>query len=290
MLVFYNYFVVPLQTENKFKAKLANLWPNINGFLTPEEEFNYEITTAKLQNSRVQIFTPVIKTMPSLSLSRIKRTSLNATFSLPIFNKFDVNATIRLTPVLTLTTPTILAFAGVDFKFRYSSIAQILFAQALRRSLLLMRNFKHHIFLKGTIPGFGPLWRRVNAANNEYYLDFYTNTWIYDISVTNSRQRTLKSFTAQVKNSITTAAALIEEDQTPEPLDEIVANTAQFFLNQSNNLPSAKRLYRYSFEWASLLVVLKNPHGYVKKKKIRSIKKRLVKKIVSTAQRRVWVV
>lgn len=290
MYAFYEYYVMPLQDSYQKVKKPQKAWPKVKGFLTKDEDFRLDIITAKLSDRRVFFFTPGAQTMPSLSLFQIKRTSLNATFSMPLFNKFNVEVITRFIPILTLTTPVILSAAGVDAKFRYSSIAQILFAQTLRRSLILMRNFRHNLLLKGSIPGFGPLWRRVNSANNEYYLDFYTNSWVYDISVINLKPGVERDFAFQVKNALSTASTLAEDGQTPEPLLTAVEKNSQFFLVQNAKTPNVKRLYRYSFEWAAFLVVLKNPHGFIKAKKVRSIKKRLVKKMVSTAQRRLWVI
>lgn len=267
----------------------AKLWPSI--LLQPVnlDDTSHLVLNAKLPTQAVDKLSVFPQNLTALTLTQLKRTQLNATFTSPNYLALNPENLPRFLPFLTITTPTVVAASLVPAVFRHSSIAQILFAQTLRRALILLHGLSHTLYLKGVISNFGPIWRRVNTPSHEYYPAFFDNSWVYDIGLKLPKFRTENNITQQLKNVLTTATTVIGNTAQTKDINDAVGDNLKFFLQKSSDLPAHKTLYRYSFTWLSLACSLQNPHGFVKKKKARSIKKRLAKKLTSNTLRRFWV-
>lgn len=109
-----------------------------------------------------------------------------------------------------------------------------------------------------------------------------TGAWVCDIGVSAGPAHSIEArFKAAVEAAVNLAPAAALP--LPPALDETLRA-----IRLKATLHPASRLKRYSFCWAESCVLLRTAHGYVKRKRARSIKKRMAKRLTRLTQRRYW--
>lgn len=124
----------------------------------------------------------------------------------------------------------------------------------------------------------------MNAASGEIFPHPLTDAVVFDISVK------LTNGGFNLAPALEAGSYLMENGPADLPSGEHAALTSFFLTKLSKGARPSSTLKRYSLEWAYCEVCLRNPHGIVRTRRRRSIKKRLAKRLTSLAQRRFWVV
>lgn len=131
----------------------------------------------------------------------------------------------RPLPFLTLTTPLLVASSGLDVKLRFASIAQVLVANATRKSLLLIYTpWSAHV--KGVVAAFSSFWRQINKPVGEIYTHPTGESWVADVAVPQVPKLQL----AAKLDAVIEAALILpgEEDQLPDK-EEVKGSLYDYF-------------------------------------------------------------
>lgn len=219
-----------------------------------------------------------------VTLSQYKKSFIRAVLGAvpPVYRNPDQK--LRVTPALDLTTPLVLAAAAVPQNFRHASIARILLTQALRRALILVANLPLCLTIQGVFPNFVSFWSRLNRPSEEVFAHPLSEVPVFDLSA-----RVLENQTLALDAALGAASYLDYPGPESLSLSDKAALLAFFSEKNVATGRKARVLKRYSFEWAACEISLHTPHGWVRTRRRRSIKKRLAKRLTKLAMRRFWV-
>lgn len=244
----------------------------------------------KLSDNIRKYFFPTPEILFEMRVLQKKRNFLNISFISLENIIVKKQQSIRPLTITNITTQQVISAAGLMPNLRHASISQVLTARAIRRFLIVFGQINWSLYLRGVVPGFLFFWKIINSAASELYKNPINEDWIVDIGLQNNLQKhSKKKLNNQLQTAITMAATLEEPENIKEKeFNLAIKETEEFFTNLFlKKLP--RNITRYKFFWKEVYIVAKVPHGLVKKKKARSIKKRLAKRLTATAKRRFWI-
>jgi hypothetical protein len=172
---------------------------------------------------------------------------------------------------------------------RFLPLGRTLFYQLLRRYLVILTPLALGVKVFGAVPFFTAAWRRISRPTNEIFQHPLTGEACADLSLPLAPWTSAREVQSQVQ-ALTTDDTRIDPALPQEKLSPLQAVLTSWFLDRQAMLQTSQltKIWRYSIEWKQLSFAHPRPHGYVKMRRARGIKRRRAKQIVAQTHRRFW--